>query len=120
MTIFWAEKICGYRIERLSPIGAKVAEFAAYDDESKMLATAYSEQGENVALKMLVEALYDIEGDKIYAEQGGRCLDCGRPLVRKSMERHHIVPRSRGRRDRGNLAGLCGGCHRKRHRESKL
>jgi hypothetical protein len=31
-----------------------------------------------------------------------------------------VIPRSRGRRDRGNIDGLCGACHRKRHRENRL
>ena len=120
MTIVQAEKICGYRIERLTNIGEKLVAFAAFDDEAKLLAKAESTKGEKVCLNMIIGKLYNIEGDRIYAEQGHRCLDCGKPLTRSGMQRHHVAPRARGRHDRGNLAGLCGPCHGKRHLKTNL
>ena len=120
MTIAQAEKISGYRIERLSRTGKLPAEFAAYDDEDKLLDQVKCGIGETPALKMLIEKLYAIEGAIVYANQDGRCKDCARPLTLTTMERHHVIPRSRGRRDRGNLDGLCRACHRERHRSGYL
>lgn len=120
MTISQAEKICGYRIERLSDIGATVPVFSACDDEGKHLVTVGSSEGEKVTLEMLIEACYKVEKDRIYAEQDGRCKDCGKPITRAAMHGHHVIPRSRGRRDRGNIDGLCYSCHQKRHRENRL
>jgi hypothetical protein len=120
MTIAQAEKICGYRIERLSNIGETISVFCAYTDEGKSLVTTGSSEGEKVTLKMLIEECYKIEKDRVWAEQGGRCKDCGKPVTRAAMHGHHVIPRSRGRRDRGNIDGLCGACHRKRHRENRL
>lgn len=120
MTIAQAERICGYRIERLSQVRAKVAEFAAYDDVGKLLAKAESRQGEKVALNMVIGKLYTLGGNDLYTGQKRLCNDCGRLLKRWEMHQHHIIPRSRGRRDRGNLIGLCYACHEKRHRENRL
>jgi ribosomal protein S14 len=117
MTIAQAEKICGYRIERLSKIRTEVPKFAAYDDDGAELLRVESKLGERVALKMLIEGLYQREGDYVFERQKWRCLDCGRHTA---LFRHHVIPRSRGRVDRGNLVGLCWPCHEARHRTNHL
>ncbi len=120
--ILKAEQICGYRIERLSNFGDIVSKFAAYDDDDTFIAQAESRKGERITLKMLIEKVYYWEGDKVLKSQNGLCADCAKPLLIRpnDFQRHHIVPRSKGRRDRNNLVVLCKRCHRERHRTGNL
>jgi hypothetical protein len=59
---------------------------------------------------------------EVWAKQGGRCADCGEPVLILDFELHH--PGGRGmagsKRDDRKVVGLCGGigsCHEKRTRE---
>lgn len=119
MQILRAEQISGYRIERLSEIGDLISKFGGYADDGALLAIAESVKGEKVALKTLIDKLYGVEGERLFKEQKGLCWDCAKPLRRSGdkplWDRHHIKPRSLGRRDRGNLVLLCRPCHRTRH-----
>ena len=61
------------------------------------------------ALKRLVCANYERVGDIVFNEQRWRCAACYRL---SPLQRHHIIPRSKGRVDkRENLVALDHGCH---------
>lgn len=51
---------------------------------------------------------------QVAKRDGNRCSQCG--YVGKGIERHHILPLSRGGRNvLSNIISLCKDCHAKRH-----
>lgn len=68
----------------------------------------------SAALSDLVEKLYKIRSQEVYARAKYRCEKCG--ALGKPMQVHHIKFRSHGRDDRAsNLTALCGDCHQAAH-----
>lgn len=55
---------------------------------------------------------------RVKREQNYFCVDCD---LRKRLTIHHIKPRAQGgSNSRKNLIGLCGDCHKQRHRSTPM
>jgi hypothetical protein len=100
------------KVAKILPIRKVVLEYGKFDMqklENPDIAGKQYQQGTLYS--------YNNMREYIIAKQEGKCLLCGK---RKIEHLHHIVPRSKGGSDTyKNIAGLCGKCHEKVHKDPK-
>ena len=111
MTAGKVERITGLSVSE-GPPRSKGFCFVATDESGSVVAEGIG-RSEGEALHKLIDANYWRVCELVRTRAGWKCERCGR---RVGLECHHIIHRSKGRRDEpSNILAICPDCHRQEH-----